>query len=174
MNTDKHYILKILTTVSSNLTELALALRIECSFLILFISHLITHDIPVQSSFLYTLVKWNSPSLSDLDAPKDLEVSETSDTTMVLIWRRPVAKIDAYKLVFVAADGHRAEFEVPDSVSTYILKNLNPGMLYTITLTAERGRKKSAPTSIQASTGQFYTSFTVSFGHCAQYCLMLV
>ncbi|MCJ8747020.1 hypothetical protein PDJAM_G00148530 [Pangasius djambal] len=91
-------------------------------------------------------------AVTDLDAPKDLEVSETSESTVVLIWRRPVAKIDVYKLVFVAADGHRAEFEVPDSVSTYMLRNLNPGMLYTITLTAERGRKQSAPASIQAST----------------------
>ncbi|XP_053336644.1 tenascin isoform X1 [Clarias gariepinus] len=91
-------------------------------------------------------------AVTDLDAPKDLEVSETSETTMVLIWRRPVAKIDVYKLVLVSADGHRAEFEVPDSVSTYMLRNLNPGMLYTITLTAERGRKKSMPASIQAST----------------------
>ncbi|XP_060740344.1 tenascin isoform X4 [Tachysurus vachellii] len=92
-------------------------------------------------------------AVTDLDAPKDLEVSEATENTLTLIWRRPVAKIDVYKLVFVAADGHRSEFEVPDSVSTYILKNLNPGMLYTITLTAERGRKKSAPASIQASTG---------------------
>ncbi|KAF7687521.1 hypothetical protein HF521_014749 [Silurus meridionalis] len=91
-------------------------------------------------------------AVTDLDAPKDLEVSETTETTMVLIWRRPVAKIDVYKLVFVSADGHRAEFEVPGSASTYILKNLNPGMLYTITLTAERGRKTSTPASIQAST----------------------
>ncbi|KAK2845459.1 hypothetical protein Q7C36_010313 [Tachysurus vachellii] len=91
-------------------------------------------------------------AVTDLDAPKDLEVSEATENTLTLIWRRPVAKIDVYKLVFVAADGHRSEFEVPDSVSTYILKNLNPGMLYTITLTAERGRKKSAPASIQAST----------------------
>ncbi|KAI5613047.1 tenascin-like isoform X1 [Silurus asotus] len=91
-------------------------------------------------------------AVTDLDAPKDLEVSETTETTMVLIWRRPVAKIDVYKLVFVSADGRRAEFEVPGSASTYILKNLNPGMLYTITLTAERGRKMSTPASIQAST----------------------
>ncbi|TSV94885.1 Tenascin [Bagarius yarrelli] len=91
-------------------------------------------------------------TVTDLDAPKNLEVSEATESTLVLIWRRPVAKIDHYKLVFMAADGHTAEFEVPDSVSTYILKNLNPGMLYTITLTAERGRKKSAPTSIQATT----------------------
>lgn len=76
-----------------------------------------------------------------------------------------MAKIDVYKLVFVGADGHRAEFDVPDSVSTHILRNLNPGMLYTITLTAERGRKKSTPASIQASTGLSHTYSTVSLGH---------
>ncbi|KAI5088426.1 tenascin isoform 2 precursor, partial [Silurus meridionalis] len=105
-------------------------------------------------------------AVTDLDAPKDLEVSETTETTMVLIWRRPVAKIDVYKLVFVSADGHRAEFEVPGSASTYILKNLNPGMLYTITLTAERGRKTSTPASIQASTGQeiFFILYNVPPG----------
>ncbi|XP_036453938.1 tenascin isoform X2 [Colossoma macropomum] len=92
-------------------------------------------------------------AVTDLDAPKDLEVAETSETTLMLIWRRPVAKIDIYRLVFVSADGHRAELEVPGSASTYTLRNLSPGMLYTITLTSERGRKKSAPASLSASTG---------------------
>ncbi|KAL7836818.1 hypothetical protein AOLI_G00281020 [Acnodon oligacanthus] len=91
-------------------------------------------------------------AVTDLDAPKDLEVAETSETTLVLIWRRPVAKIDIYRLVFVSADGHRVELEVPGSASTYTLRNLSPGMLYTITLTSERGRKKSAPASLSAST----------------------
>ncbi|XP_066511358.1 tenascin isoform X2 [Hoplias malabaricus] len=92
-------------------------------------------------------------AVTDLDAPKDLEVIEKSETTLVLIWRRPMAKIDIYRLVFVSADGHRAELEVPGSESTYTLRNLNPGMLYTITLASERGRKKSAPAIISASTG---------------------
>ncbi|XP_066511357.1 tenascin isoform X1 [Hoplias malabaricus] len=91
-------------------------------------------------------------AVTDLDAPKDLEVIEKSETTLVLIWRRPMAKIDIYRLVFVSADGHRAELEVPGSESTYTLRNLNPGMLYTITLASERGRKKSAPAIISAST----------------------
>uniref|UniRef100_A0AAR2LJQ8 Tenascin C n=1 Tax=Pygocentrus nattereri TaxID=42514 RepID=A0AAR2LJQ8_PYGNA len=99
-------------------------------------------------------------AVTDLDAPKDLEVAETSETTLVLIWRRPVAKIDIYRLVFVSADGHRAELEVPGSASTYTLRNLSPGMLYTITLTSERGRKKSAPASLSASTGQSFIPVT--------------
>ncbi|XP_049326271.1 tenascin isoform X3 [Astyanax mexicanus] len=92
-------------------------------------------------------------AVTDLDAPKDLEVSEASETTLVLIWKRPLAKFDIYRLVFTSADGHRTELEVPGSASTYTLRNLSPGMLYTITLTTERGRKKSAPAHLSATTG---------------------
>ncbi|XP_049326270.1 tenascin isoform X2 [Astyanax mexicanus] len=91
-------------------------------------------------------------AVTDLDAPKDLEVSEASETTLVLIWKRPLAKFDIYRLVFTSADGHRTELEVPGSASTYTLRNLSPGMLYTITLTTERGRKKSAPAHLSATT----------------------
>ncbi|XP_051525385.1 tenascin [Myxocyprinus asiaticus] len=93
-------------------------------------------------------------AVTDLDAPKDLKVSEATETTMVLVWKRPVAKIDVYRLVFVTADGRRAEVEVPGGANTYTLRDLNPGMLYTITLTAERGRKKSAPANLSASTDE--------------------
>ncbi|XP_051750842.1 tenascin isoform X2 [Ctenopharyngodon idella] len=92
-------------------------------------------------------------AVTDLDAPKDLQVSETTETTLTLVWRRPVAKIDTYELLLVSADGKRTELEVPGAVNTYILSNLNPGMLYTISLTAKRGRKMSAPATLSASTG---------------------
>ncbi|XP_059404296.1 tenascin-like isoform X5 [Carassius carassius] len=92
-------------------------------------------------------------AVTDLDAPKDLEVSETTETTLALVWRRPVAKIDTYELVFKSADGTETELEVPGTDNTYILTDLNPGMLYTISLTAKRGRKMSAPATLSASTG---------------------
>uniref|UniRef100_A0A8C0Y083 Tenascin Cb n=1 Tax=Cyprinus carpio carpio TaxID=630221 RepID=A0A8C0Y083_CYPCA len=85
-------------------------------------------------------------AVTDLDAPKDLEVSETTETTLALVWRRPVAKINTYELVFTSADGTETELEVPGAANTYILTDLNPGMLYTISLTAKRGRKMSLGT----------------------------
>uniref|UniRef100_A0A8C1IVT3 Tenascin C n=1 Tax=Cyprinus carpio TaxID=7962 RepID=A0A8C1IVT3_CYPCA len=91
-------------------------------------------------------------AVTDIDAPKDLEVSETTETTLALVWRRPVAKIDTYMLVFTSADGTETELEVPGAANTYILTDLNPGMLYTISLTAKRGRKMSAPATLSAST----------------------
>uniref|UniRef100_A0A672KG14 Tenascin-like n=1 Tax=Sinocyclocheilus grahami TaxID=75366 RepID=A0A672KG14_SINGR len=90
-------------------------------------------------------------AVTDIDAPKDLEVSETTETTLALVWRRPVAKIDTYVLVFTSADGTETELEVPGAANTYILTDLNPGMLYTISLTAKRGRKMSAPATLSAS-----------------------
>uniref|UniRef100_A0A673LMR3 Tenascin-like n=1 Tax=Sinocyclocheilus rhinocerous TaxID=307959 RepID=A0A673LMR3_9TELE len=93
-------------------------------------------------------------AVTDIDAPKDLEVSETTETTLALVWRRPVAKIDTYVLVFTSADGTETELEVPGAANTYILTDLNPGMLYTISLTAKRGRKMSVPATLSASTDE--------------------
>ncbi|KAG5280640.1 hypothetical protein AALO_G00062370 [Alosa alosa] len=93
-------------------------------------------------------------AVTDLDAPKDLEVSEATETTLLLVWTKPVAKIDIYRMVFVSAEGRRAEVEVPGGANTHTLVNLTPGMAYTITLVAERARRKSAPTTITASTDE--------------------
>ncbi|XP_013983686.2 tenascin-like isoform X2 [Salmo salar] len=90
---------------------------------------------------------------TDLDGPRDLEVSESTETSMTLVWRRPRAKITIYRLVYISRDGQREEVEVPGTATTYVLTNLTPGMLYTITLVAERGSKKSTPVTLSASTG---------------------
>lgn len=72
---------------------------------------------------------------------------------MVLEWKRPLAKLDSFRLVYVSADGHRAEDVVPGSSDSHTLRGLTPGMLYTISIIAERGRRTSAPTTISAPTG---------------------
>ncbi|XP_070760058.1 tenascin isoform X1 [Enoplosus armatus] len=91
-------------------------------------------------------------AVTALDAPKDLTVSEVTETTMVLEWKRPLAKLDSFRLVYVSADGHRAEDVVPGSSESHTLRGLTPGMLYTVSITAERGRRASAPTTISAPT----------------------
>uniref|UniRef100_A0A667XIC0 Tenascin Cb n=1 Tax=Myripristis murdjan TaxID=586833 RepID=A0A667XIC0_9TELE len=74
-------------------------------------------------------------AVTALDAPKDLTVAEVTETTMMLEWRRPLAKLDSYKLVYVSADGHKAEAMLPSSSESHTLRNLTPGMLYTISIT---------------------------------------
>ncbi|XP_021457863.2 tenascin isoform X6 [Oncorhynchus mykiss] len=89
---------------------------------------------------------------TNFDGPKDLEVSESTETSMTLVWKRPRAKIPIYRLVYISKDGRREEVEVPGTATSYNLNNLTPGMMYTITLVAERGSKKSTPATLSAST----------------------
>uniref|UniRef100_A0A672H8D8 Tenascin C n=1 Tax=Salarias fasciatus TaxID=181472 RepID=A0A672H8D8_SALFA len=91
-------------------------------------------------------------AVTALDAPRDLTVTEVTETTMTLEWKRPRAKLDSYRLVYVSADGHRAEDVVPGGAESHTLRGLTPGMLYTISISAERGRRTSVPATISAPT----------------------
>ncbi|KAM7416891.1 hypothetical protein PAMA_018798 [Pampus argenteus] len=104
-------------------------------------------------------------AVTALDAPKDLTVTEVTETTMTLEWKRPLAKLDSYKLVYVSADGHRADDVVSGSSESHNLKGLVPGMLYTISISAERGHRTSAPATITAPTEEekpIVTNVTIS------------
>ncbi|XP_014869051.1 PREDICTED: tenascin-like isoform X3 [Poecilia mexicana] len=91
-------------------------------------------------------------AVTALDAPRELTVAEVTETTMMLEWKRPQAKLDSYRLVYVSADGQRAEDSVPGSSESHTLRGLNPGMMYTVSVTAERGRRSSAPATVSAAT----------------------
>ncbi|KAJ4922870.1 hypothetical protein JOQ06_021332 [Pogonophryne albipinna] len=91
-------------------------------------------------------------AVTALDAPKDLAVTEVTETTMMLQWKRPLAKLDSFRLVYVSADGHRAEDVLPGSSESHLLRGLTAGMLYTVSIIAERGRRTSAPSTISAAT----------------------
>uniref|UniRef100_A0A8C4IGA7 Tenascin Cb n=1 Tax=Dicentrarchus labrax TaxID=13489 RepID=A0A8C4IGA7_DICLA len=104
-------------------------------------------------------------AVTALDAPKDLTVAEVTETTMLLEWKHPLAKLDSFRLVYLSADGHRTEVMVPGTSESYTLRGLTPGMLYTISITAERGRRASAPTTISAPTEEekpVVTNVTIS------------
>ncbi|KAM4889964.1 tenascin [Sylvia borin] len=89
---------------------------------------------------------------TDLDNPKELEVSEPTETTLSLRWRRPVAKFDRYRLVYTGPGGKRGEVEIPVDSTSFLLRGLDPGTEYTISLLAEKGRHKSKPTTVKGST----------------------
>lgn len=72
---------------------------------------------------------------------------------MLLEWRHPQAKLDSYRLVYVSADGHRREEVLPGDLKSYSLVELSPGTLYTISISAERGSRTSAPNTVSAFTG---------------------
>ncbi|KAM6400172.1 tenascin [Rhynochetos jubatus] len=89
---------------------------------------------------------------TDLDNPKDLEVSDPTETTLSLRWRRPVAKFDRYRLIYISPSGRRNEVEIPVDSTSFILRGLDAGTEYTINLVSEKGRHKSKPTTVKGST----------------------
>uniref|UniRef100_A0A8C6YMN7 Tenascin C n=1 Tax=Naja naja TaxID=35670 RepID=A0A8C6YMN7_NAJNA len=85
---------------------------------------------------------------TDLDSPKDLEVVDPTETAFTLRWKRPLAKIDRYRLTYITPLGKKNEIEIPPDSTSYILRSLDAGTEYTIILVAEKGRLKSKPSTI--------------------------
>ncbi|XP_060107776.1 tenascin isoform X6 [Heteronotia binoei] len=89
---------------------------------------------------------------TDLDSPKDLEVSDPTETTLLLRWKRPLAKFDRYRLTYVTPTGRKNEIEIPADSTSHILRSLDAGVEYAISLVAEKGRHKSKPSTVTGST----------------------
>ncbi|XP_046307778.1 tenascin isoform X6 [Marmota monax] len=89
---------------------------------------------------------------TEIDAPRDLQVSETTDNSLTLVWRTPLAKFDRYRLNYSLPTGQVAEAQLPRNTTSYVLRGLEPGQEYTILLTAEKGRHRSKPARATAST----------------------
>ncbi|XP_053060695.1 tenascin isoform X7 [Acinonyx jubatus] len=89
---------------------------------------------------------------TDMDAPRDLRVSETTETNLTLLWRKPSAKFDHYRLNYSLPSGQPVEVQLPRDATSHVLRGLEPGQDYTILLTAEKGRHKSKPARVKAST----------------------
>ncbi|XP_068429840.1 tenascin-like isoform X1 [Clinocottus analis] len=90
---------------------------------------------------------------TDIDPPRDLEETGSTENSLTLKWRKPRAKVGAYRLEYVSRDGEVGEAEIPPAATSYVVSNLSPGMSYTFTLAAERGLKRSAPVTLSSSTG---------------------
>uniref|UniRef100_A0A8C0BKY8 Tenascin n=1 Tax=Buteo japonicus TaxID=224669 RepID=A0A8C0BKY8_9AVES len=108
-------------------------------------------------------------------APLDPSLfSDPTETTLSLRWRRPVAKFDRYRLIYVSPSGRKNEVEIPVDSTSFILRGLDAGTEYTINLVAEKGRHKSKPTTVKGSTAtgalhdlnithRTFSSFTLSW-----------
>ncbi|KAM9326293.1 tenascin [Gastrophryne carolinensis] len=89
---------------------------------------------------------------TDLDAPKNLETTGATETTININWIKPVAKFDHYRLIYIPSGGRESELRVPVDTSSYVLTGLEPGKEYSISLTAEKGRHRSKPSSVIGRT----------------------
>ncbi|XP_076999797.1 tenascin isoform X6 [Tamandua tetradactyla] len=91
---------------------------------------------------------------TDMDAPRDLRVSETTEKSLTLLWKAPLAKFDHYRLNYSVPTGQPVEKQLPKNTTSYVLRGLEPGQEYTVLLRAEKGRHKSKPAHVKATTDQ--------------------
>ncbi|XP_032758839.1 tenascin isoform X3 [Rattus rattus] len=89
---------------------------------------------------------------TEIDAPRDLQVSETTQDSLTLFWKTPLAKFDRYRLNYSLPTGQSIETQLPKDATSHVLTDLEPGQEYTVLLTAEKGRHKSKPARVKAST----------------------
>ncbi|XP_072421602.1 tenascin isoform X3 [Chiloscyllium punctatum] len=97
---------------------------------------------------------------TDLDSPKDLKVMETTENTITLTWKRPLAAIDHYYIIYISSTGEKNEEIVAADAVSYILTGLVPATEYTIIVIAQRGKQKSSASTTSASTAMLEPAFT--------------
>ncbi|XP_063116116.1 tenascin isoform X7 [Cavia porcellus] len=101
---------------------------------------------------------------TEIDAPKDLQASETTENSLTLQWKTPLAKFDRYRLNYSLPTGQSMEEQLPRDTTSHVLRGLEPGQEYTVLLTAEKGRHKSKPVRVKATTEAlpFLENITIS------------
>ncbi|XP_036200822.1 tenascin-R isoform X2 [Myotis myotis] len=90
---------------------------------------------------------------TELDSPRDLMVTASSETSISLIWTKASGPIDHYRITFTPSSGIASEVTVPKDRTWYTLTDLEPGAEYIISITAERGRQQSLESTVDAFTG---------------------
>ncbi|XP_037379898.1 fibronectin isoform X7 [Talpa occidentalis] len=79
-----------------------------------------------------------------LDAPTNLQFTNETDSTVMVSWTPPRARIAGYRLTLVLTRGGQPkQYNVGPTATQYPLRNLQPGSEYTVTLMAVKGNQQS-------------------------------
>ncbi|XP_045416111.1 fibronectin isoform X6 [Lemur catta] len=79
-----------------------------------------------------------------LDAPSNLQFINETDTSVLVIWTPPRARIAGYRLtVGPTRGGQPKQYNVGPSASKYPVRNLQPASEYIVTLVAVKGNQQS-------------------------------
>ncbi|XP_037362326.1 tenascin-N [Talpa occidentalis] len=96
--------------------------------------------------------KADTKALTDIDPPKNLRPSATTQSGGVLTWTPPAAQIDGYILTYQLPDGTTKEVRLGSGDQRFELQGLKQGIAYPVSLVAFKGDRQSRSVSTRLST----------------------
>ncbi|XP_026511984.1 tenascin-N [Terrapene carolina triunguis] len=91
----------------------------------------------------------NTKAVTEIDPPKNLRVSDVTQSSGVVTWTPPAAQISGYTLTYQAPDGTSKEVQLGPNEQKFILEGLGQGVRYTVYVVAfkeDRRSRKAANT----------------------------
>ncbi|XP_052421770.1 fibronectin isoform X39 [Carassius gibelio] len=73
------------------------------------------------------------------DPPTDIDFTNVTEDSAVIIWSAPRAQVTGYRLFLTVQGSNPKQLGIPGRMSQYTLINLQPDTEYTVTLHAEKG-----------------------------------
>uniref|UniRef100_A0A674J2K7 Tenascin-N-like n=1 Tax=Terrapene triunguis TaxID=2587831 RepID=A0A674J2K7_9SAUR len=83
----------------------------------------------------------------EIDPPKNLRVSDVTQSSGVVTWTPPAAQISGYTLTYQAPDGTSKEVQLGPNEQKFILEGLGQGVRYTVYVVAFKGDRRSRKTA---------------------------
>ncbi|XP_062437101.1 tenascin-N [Rhea pennata] len=99
--------------------------------------------------------KASTDILTEIDPPKNLRVSDVTQSAGVVTWTPPAAQIDGYTLTYQGLGGSNKEVQLGPSDQRFVLEGLEQGVRYTISVVAYKGDRQSRKAGNVFSTVSF-------------------
>lgn len=96
-----------------------------------------------------------------IDAPSQVDVRDVTDTTALVTWFQPVAKVDGISVSYGPSSdpADRNIIELSSTETQYHLGALTPDTQYEVSLTARTGERTSIPVYESFLTGMTSNNF---------------
>uniref|UniRef100_A0A8V0YBW7 Tenascin N n=1 Tax=Gallus gallus TaxID=9031 RepID=A0A8V0YBW7_CHICK len=107
----------------------------------------------------------STEAVTEIDPPKNLRVSDVTQSTGVLTWTPPTAQIDGYTLTYQGQNGTSKEVQLGPREQQFVLEGLEQGTKYTVFVMAYKGDYQSRKTVGTFSTVSFLYPYPAD---CAQ------